>query len=41
MKTIVLKSNNTSIYTADDSITIDTSGDRIKWLADNRRYCYL
>ena len=32
MKTIVLKSNNTSIYRADDSITIDTSGDRIKWL---------
>ena len=32
MKTIVLKSNNTSIYTADDAITIDTSEDRIKWL---------
>ena len=32
MKTIVLKSNNTSIYIAGDGVTIDTSGDRIKWL---------
>ena len=31
MKTLVLKSNNTSLYMTSDEMTIDTSEDRIKY----------